>query len=640
MLGSAAMTTAQEFPGAIVKVWDTAVPLAPALSLGLTPGESIEDATGLTGHGTSFPTIVTVYSNGSHPFGPSGVSYWNPDGSLFAWYGKTIGFPGGVDINRRTPVLAASSPVFGSFNFGPGDVWIAGQQNEPLYVHLAGTDRFRTYGTNNPLAPSANRAWGVAVDQNTGNVFLSQPAEGRITRLNPLTSATTVWLMGGGPAGITLDAAGRPYATLSTLDVIVRIEPGPDNQLGIAATGTSDDIIRFWRVPNRELIRSFRNVPPLVLQEEYPNAILTTDASGNIWFTQSNSHEIGRLGGGPDGAIGGWDDVICEYSKEGLANPQQIAATGAGDSLQVYFTEGQGNSVSILTKAVADLAAFPTQVCTTVPAEQLLDFSVFGAQTVFFDEEVTPLRTAIVPTVHEVAGVGGSHSSTTTTADGKPIPPILRFSPMPNPIMSVNADPVGDAGNGVPSGMTAVYSTHRVAGAYLKGNKHFELTSAAIIATQPPLTDGAPGRLTGGGRVVTTDGTRVTHGMVLPCAPATGAEAKHTALQVNWGDGHRFHLTRMSEASCSDDPAISSDRSGADESPFDTHAGRGLGRYNGVEGATIDWTVTDAAESGQSDRARFVIRDAAGLIVLDVDAALAGGNHQAHADTTASGRDH
>jgi len=640
ILGSAWIATAQELPTATVRIWDTAVPIAPSLSLGMKPGESVEDPTGLTGHGTSFPTIVTVYANGSHPFGPSGVSYWNPDGSLFAWYGKTIGFPGGVDINRNAPGLAATSPVFGTFSFGPGDIWIAGQQNEPLYVHLAGTDRFRTYGTDSMLTPSANRAWGVTVNQNSGHVFLAQPAEGRITRLNPVTAATTVWQMGGGPAGITLDAAGRPYSTLSQLDIVLRVDPGPDGLLDVAPGDTTDDIITFWRVPNLSGIRSFRDVPPAALhEEEYPNAIITTDTNGNIWFTQSNSHEIGRLSAGPDSVLGSVDDLICEYSKEGLANPQQIASTGAGDTLQVYFTEGEGNSVSILTEAEAERAVFPTQICTTVQAEQLLNFGAFRAQTVFFDEEVMPLRTAIVPTVHEVPGLNGFASGTTTTADGKPIPPILRFSPMPNPVLSTNGDPIGDAGNGFPSGMTGVYATHRVAGAYLKGNKHFEVTSGAIIATPLPPAEGLPGRMTGGGRVLTADRTRVTHGMVLPCTVGIAANDKHTALQVNWGDGHQFHLTRVSEAFCSDDPSIDPGPSGGGEPqpPFDTHIGRGMGRYNGVDGATVEWAFTDAGEPGRNDRARIVIRDAAGFLVLEVDATLDGGNHQAHTEITKAG---
>lgn len=632
MLGSASMAAAQAFPTATVRVWDTAIPLAPSLSLGLTPGESVEDPTGLTGHGTSFPTIVTVYANSSHPLGPSGVSYWNPDGSLFTWYGKTIGFPGGVDINRNGPVLSATSLVFGSFRFGPGDVWIAGQQNEPLYVHLAGTDRFRVYGTDNMLAPAGKGAWGVTVDQNTGQVFLAQPGEGRITRLNPVTAATTVWQMGGAPAGIALDGAGRPYSTLSQLDIVLRVDPGPDNLLGPAPDGTTDDIISFWRVPSRGDIRSFRSVPPAALQEEYPNAIITTDSNGSIWFTQSNSHEIGRLDSGPDGVLGSWDDMICEYSTEGLSNPQQIANAGAGDFLQVFFTEGQGNSVSVLTEAAAQTAGFPTRICTTVPAERFLDFSSFRAATAFFDEEVMPLRTTIVPTLHEVPGLGGSVSGTTTTVDGEPIPPILRFSPLPNPILSVNGDPIGDAGNGFPSGMTGVYATHRVAGAYLKGNKHFEVTSGAIIATHPPPAEGLPGRMTGSGRSSSPDGTRVTHGMVLPCTVGTAATDKHSALQVDWGDGHQFQLTRATEAVCSDDPNIDPGSSGGGEpqAQFDTHAGGGIGSYNGADGATVEWTFTDSGEPETNGRVRIVIRNAVGVLILTIDTTLDAGNHQAH----------
>lgn len=651
LFGGAAMPLdvwAQELPSATVKVWDTAVPVG-GLSLGLTPGESVEDPMGQTGHGTSFPTIVTVYANGSHPLGPSGVSYWNPDGNLFVWYGKTIGFPGGVDINRSAPVLAATSSVFGSFTFGPGDVWIGGQQNEPLYVQLAGTftdvlgnevGRFRTYGTDSALVPSGARAWGVKVDQATGHVFLAQPGEGRITRLDPVTAGTTLWQMGGGPAGITLDAAGRPYTTLSRLDVVLRVDPGPDGVLGtVLLDGTTDDIVTFWRVPNLGGIRSFRDVPPPTLQEEYPNAIITTDANGNVWFTESNSHEIGRLSAGPDGVLGTADDVICEYSKEGLLNPQQIASTGSGNSLQVYFTEGEGNSVSVLTQVEADMAPPPTQICTTVPAEQLQqpNFTVFRAQTVFFDEEVMPLRTPIVPTVHEVPGLDGSASGTTTTADGKLIPPILRFSPMPNPLLSADGTPIGDAGNGFPSGMTGVYATNRVAGAHLKGNKHFEVTSGAVIAQPPPPSEALPGRMTGGGRVFTADGTRVTHGMVLQCVVTADARDRRSVLQVNWGDSHRFHLTRLTGATCSDDPSIDPGPSddGEPPAPFDTHTGSGTGRYDGVAGATVEWTFTDAGEPGiNRDRARMVIKDAAGVVVLEVDAMLDGGNHQAHAEVT------
>lgn len=53
-----------------------------------------------------------------------------------------------------------------------------------------------------------------------------------------------------------------------------------------------------------------------------------------------------------------------------------------------------------------------------------------------------------------------------------------------------------------------------------------------------------------------------------------------------------------------------------------------------MEGATVEWTFTDAGEPGRHDRARMVIRDAGGLVVLEVDATLSGGNQQAHAANT------
>jgi hypothetical protein len=60
---------------------------------------------------------------------------------------------------------------------------------------------------------------------------------------------------------------------------------------------------------------------------------------------------------------------------------------------------------------------------------------------------------------------------------------------MPNPLLSMGGNAIGDAGNGFPLGITGVYATNRIAGAYLKGNKHFEVSSGAIIAPPPPPPD-------------------------------------------------------------------------------------------------------------------------------------------------------
>lgn len=258
-----ASTYAQgDLPRATVRVWDTALAIPPALSLGMTPGESIEDPTGLTRHDTGYPTIVTVYANGSHPRGRSGIAYWNPDANVFTWYGKTLGFPSGVAVNRGGPTVAGGpidpgpdmlpgTPDDRPTSFGPGDVWVAGHQLELLYVHIAGTDMFRTFGMSNPLGDlGGKRGWGVAVDQATGRAYLAEPEGGRIARVDPVTGRTRIWLFGGSPAYLAFDSAGNLFTTLSAVDAILRIGP--------------DDAGTVWRVPSvNGIAPSFRIVPQI-----------------------------------------------------------------------------------------------------------------------------------------------------------------------------------------------------------------------------------------------------------------------------------------------------------------------------------------------------------------------------------------
>lgn len=131
-------------------------------------------------------------------------------------------------------------------------------------------------------------------------------------------------------------------------------------------------------------------------------------------------------------------------------------------------------------------------------------------------------------------------------------------------------------------------------------------------------------RMTGGGSVSTSDGTRVTHGFELHCDASKGPNN----LQVNWGKGNRFHLTDLASAACTDDGSISEDSPVAG---FDTYKGKGTGTYNGVAGATAEWTFTDAGEPGSADYVSLTIKDAGANIVLSVTGTLSNGNHQAHA---------
>jgi hypothetical protein len=140
----------------------------------------------------------------------------------------------------------------------------------------------------------------------------------------------------------------------------------------------------------------------------------------------------------------------------------------------------------------------------------------------------------------------------------------------------------------------------------------------------PPGVNPAPGLMTGGGSVFTSDGTRVTHGFELHC------NIKNTPnnLEVNWGPGNDFHLETLSAAVCFTDSSISADPPAAG---FNTLIGAGTGSYNGVAGATVQFTFTDAGEPGRNDTAKIVIKDATNATVLTVSGKLDNGNQQAHA---------
>src|SRR3989344_544107 len=132
-----------------------------------------------------------------------------------------------------------------------------------------------------------------------------------------------------------------------------------------------------------------------------------------------------------------------------------------------------------------------------------------------------------------------------------------------------------------------------------------------------------PGRMTGGGSVFTTDGTRVTHGFELHCDTADIPNR----LEVNWNKGNKFHLESLTSALCTNDPALDEEQPVAG---FDTYKGTGTGRYNGVSGAIAEWTFTDDGEPGTNDHATIQVKDINNVVVLTVSGVLDRGNQQAH----------
>lgn len=130
------------------------------------------------------------------------------------------------------------------------------------------------------------------------------------------------------------------------------------------------------------------------------------------------------------------------------------------------------------------------------------------------------------------------------------------------------------------------------------------------------------GRMTGGGRLATS--MIVTHGFELHCSVSD----LPNNLEVNWDGGNKFHLDTLTNVKCLDSPTVASPN--PPPADFDLMEGGGTGTYNGEDGATIYFVLTDAGEPGKDDRARLLIRDEDGTTVLDVNALLRVGNHQAH----------
>jgi hypothetical protein len=157
--------------------------------------------------------------------------------------------------------------------------------------------------------------------------------------------------------------------------------------------------------------------------------------------------------------------------------------------------------------------------------------------------------------------------------------------------------------------------------------------SASVVVTLPTEPCGNQpglGRFTGGGNQVRVGDVRVTRGLTIHCDLLLSNN-----LEVNWG-GNKFHmLEHLTTVACTDDPDIIQ---APPPAPLDTLIGTGEGRYNGVAGYTIHFTLVDTGEPGsqtEPDQMSILIFQTSnpGNIVLNVPlTGLTGGNLQAHYD--------
>jgi hypothetical protein len=150
----------------------------------------------------------------------------------------------------------------------------------------------------------------------------------------------------------------------------------------------------------------------------------------------------------------------------------------------------------------------------------------------------------------------------------------------------------------------------------MTGNASITATFASVSTT---------GRMTGGGSVFTTDGTRVTHGFELHCSLT--AQSNNLEINIHQAGDSNFKLANLKSVVCYNDPSINPKQKDAG---FDTIVGSGIGTYNDVA-ATVDFVFTDSGDPGMGDFAKITIRTG-NTVVLSVAGTLTNGNQQAHND--------
>jgi hypothetical protein len=175
-----------------------------------------------------------------------------------------------------------------------------------------------------------------------------------------------------------------------------------------------------------------------------------------------------------------------------------------------------------------------------------------------------------------------------------------------------------------PSGTTVAVGA-RANGAWADGNPGGQEV-AINVSVPADCVDGGDGRFTGGGKQVEVGPAKVTRGLTIHCDLLLSNN-----LEINWDNGNKFHMgEHLQTIACFDNPAFDQSPPAA---PLDTLIGRGIGRYNGVDGYGIVFTLIDKGEPGRNDQMGFIITAPDGSVVLNVPVqTLTAGNLQAHYD--------
>ncbi len=190
---------------------------------------------------------------------------------------------------------------------------------------------------------------------------------------------------------------------------------------------------------------------------------------------------------------------------------------------------------------------------------------------------------------------------------------------------------IKDAPAGAAPGDTVTVTAWARDGAWGPNGSQVEATHSISVVLPSDrcgrVTPGV-GRFTGGGHAIDANNVKITRGFTLHCDLILSNN-----LEINWpgtGRQNQFHMLVHTSAICTDDPTIDQRPPNA---PVDTIVGVGTGRYNGLPGYTVNFTLVDAGEPGTADQIALVITAPGGGVVLNLPIQnITGGNIQAHYD--------
>lgn len=151
----------------------------------------------------------------------------------------------------------------------------------------------------------------------------------------------------------------------------------------------------------------------------------------------------------------------------------------------------------------------------------------------------------------------------------------------------------------------------------------------SVTINMPSSCSPGTGRFTGGGKQVIVGVVTLTKGFEVDC----DLHQPSNNLEVNWADAsgtHHFHMETFDSAGCTFNvnPA-------PPKAPVNTIVASGTGRFDGVLGYTIQFTLIDNGEPGTNDKAGFMIFETANpsnVVLAFPVMTVTTGNIQAHVD--------